>query len=328
MRDLVPKRRRGRFFAGRTRAASLTAFVALIGAGGVLALFNRAHAETWGFLAIFAVAVLGRLVSTYHLSRMHDPQPAGRRERAPMLAGILRSFKTLRGSRFLRFSLFFACMQAAVAVASPFFTVFMLRDLGFDYLQFTASTAMAVVMQFLTLNTWGRISDVFGNRLVLVATGWVIPFVPALWLVSTNFWYLLAVQALGGLAWAGFTLSAGNFLYDLLPGRRLARDMAVHNMLASAGIFAGALTGGWLATHLPATIAVAGVGLEWDYVFYGVFALSALARLAVAGLFLPRLREVRKVAPLSVGGLIFRVTRIHALSGLAFDIVGTKEKQS
>jgi hypothetical protein len=32
------------------------------------------------------------------------------------------------------------------------------------------------------------------------------------------------------------------------------------------------------------------------------------------------------VAPMSVGGLIFRVTRFHALSGLVFDVVGRRRR--
>jgi hypothetical protein len=56
-----------------------------------------------------------------------------------------------------------------------------------------AATAITVVAQFLTLNMWGRISDAFGNRLVLVVTGWMIPVVPALWLLSGDFWYLMII---------------------------------------------------------------------------------------------------------------------------------------
>jgi hypothetical protein len=47
----------------------------------------------------------------------------------------------------------------------------------------------------------------------------MIPTAPLLWLISKNFWYLLAVQAFGGLVWAEFTLSAGNLLYDMRPGK-------------------------------------------------------------------------------------------------------------
>ncbi|MGH8503324.1 MAG: MFS transporter [Gammaproteobacteria bacterium] len=327
MRDLVPEKRRGRYFGQRTRIASLTAFIALVSAGGVLAAFNRHEATLAGFMVIFLIAGIARFVSVYHLGRMHDPQLSGRVERARIFTGVWRSLKFLRGSQFLHFSLFFACMQCAVAIASPFFTLYMLRDLGYSYAQFMAASASAVIMQILTLNGWGRISDLFGNRLVLVVTGWLIPIVPALWLFSTNFWYLLAVQALGGLAWAGFSLSAGNFLYDLRPGPRLARDMAVHNVLASIGIFAGALLGGYMATHLPDSgVTTAGVSLHWEFALLAVFGVSALARLAVAGIFLPRLKEIRQVRELSISTLVFRVTRVHALSGLMFDIVAPREK--
>lgn len=327
MRDLVPEDRRGRYFGQRTRIASLTAFIALVTAGSVLAISNRMDATLAGFAVVFLVAAVARFVSVYYLGRMHDPETARRTERARIFKGMWRSLKFLRGSQFLHFSLFFACMQCAVAIAAPFFTLYMLRDLGYSYAQFMAASATAVVMQILTLNTWGRISDLFGNRLVLAVTGWMIPVVPALWLFSANFWYLLAVQAFGGLAWAGFSLSAGNFLYDLRPGPRLARDMAVHNVLAAIGTFGGALSGGYLATHLPGDgIAIAGVSLHWEFTLLAVFAVSAVARLVVTATFLPRLKEVRQVRELSISTLVFRVTHVHALSGLMFDIVAPRDK--
>jgi MFS family permease len=325
MRDLVPEERRGRYFGHRTRIISLVTFIALVWAGGVLALFNRGEATLAGFVVVFAVATIARFVSVYYLALMQDPQRATRTEPTAIFAGMWRSLKFLRGSNFLHFSIFFACMQAAVAIASPFFTVYMLRDLQYSYLQFMAATAITVVAQFLTLNVWGRISDAFGNRLVLVVTGWMIPVVPALWLFSGNFWYLMIVQAFGGLVWAGFSLSAGNFLYDLRPGPRLARDMAVHNVLASIGVFTGAILGGYLASRLPpGGLVFAGVSLHWEFVLLAVIGISAVARLLVASIFLPRLREVRQVRAVSFSALVFRVTRVHALSGMMFDIVGAR----
>jgi hypothetical protein len=143
----------------------------------------------------------------------------------------------------LRFSLYLVCMQAAVGVSAPFFAVYMLRDLQYNYIQFMANTGTAVLMQFLMLNTWGRISDVFGNRLILVTTGSMIPFLPLLWLVSGNFWYLIGVQVISGFAWAGFSLSSGNFLYDLIPCSRRASTMAFHNVFVAIGVFLGGMLG-------------------------------------------------------------------------------------
>jgi hypothetical protein len=48
--------------------------------------------------------------------------------------------------------------------------------------------------------------------------------------------------------------------------------------------------------------------------------LSALARAAVALIFIPHLKEVRDVPQRSAGWLIFRVTQFHALAGLIFSI--------
>ncbi|MDQ3796200.1 MAG: hypothetical protein M3294_01130 [Pseudomonadota bacterium] len=71
---------------------------------------------------------------------------------------------------------------------------------------------------------------------------------------------------------------------------------------------------------------MAGVLLHWEFTLLAVFAVSAIMRLLVACIFLPRLRKVRQVRPLSINSLIFRVTRIHAVSGLKFEIVGPKDR--
>jgi MFS family permease len=205
----------------------------------------------------------------------------------------------LRQSNFVRFSIFFALMQFAVAIASPFFTVYMLRDLQFSYLAFMGNTGMSILVQFLTLNQWGRISDVFGNRRILGTTGVLVPLMPLLWIFSTNYWYLLCAQALSGLAWAGFTLSASNFIYDLIARDKRATYLSVHNVLASIGIFGGAMLGGYLGLVMPTQIALAGITISWLSPLLGVFVISTLARALVVVFLLPKIREVRKVRPIS-----------------------------
>lgn len=325
MGDLVPERRRGRYFGRRTRLCSITAFLALVFAGIILDLFDRNAWTIAGYLTIFAVAFIARGVSVWHLSRMYDPPGHTAALESPFRAGMWRR---LHGSPFARFSLFFMAMQFSVHIASPFFVVYMLRDLGFSYLEFTIMAASSVLMQFLTLNRWGRLSDAFGNRYILVITGLALPLLPVLWLFSTNYVYLLSVQALSGLVWAGYALSASNYLYDLIPGERRATQMALHNVLASVGVFCGAMLGGWAGTHLPREIMLAGERYEWFSVLYGVFLLSGIARLVVGALFLRHLEDMRPVKrrPRNAG-LIFRIARFQSLSGVIFDVVGVKKKE-
>lgn len=42
----------------------------------------------------------------------------------------------------------------------------------------------------------------------------------------------------------------------------------------------------------------------------------------MAATFLPRLKELRKVRPMTGSGLIFRVTRLHPVSSAVFETVG------
>jgi MFS family permease len=316
MGDLVPERKRGRYFARRSRLMSVSSFAALIAAGLALQWFE-ANAETrLGFTVIFAIAAAARCYSLHQLTRMHEPGHARSPLLLPPLAQLL---PRLRRSHFARFSIFFALVNFAVAIASPFFTLYILRDLGFSYIELMANTATAVAVQFLTLSMWGRVADAYGNRLVLTCTAVAVPLMPALWLLSADFWFLLAVQAFSGLTWSGFSLAAGNFFYDLVPSGKRAVYSALHSVLCSSGVFAGAIAGGLLALHVPERILLAGHALELASPLWGLFFVSAVARLAVVALFVPRLREGRTVRRPTLSGLLLRVLPSQRLSARLID---------
>ncbi len=318
MGDLVPERRRGRFFARRGRLMSITTFAALAAAGLMLHFGKTGDQTRFAFSLIFSLAALARVYSAIQLARMHDPLPVPQRLDLPPLTG---SWARMRSSPFARFTIFFATMNFTVAIASPFFTVFMLRDLQFTYLQYMASLALAVLLQFLTLSMWGRLGDIFGNRLVMLVTGCIIPVFPVLWLVSPNYWYILTLQAMGGVCWAGFSLSASNYLYDVAPPERRAVFSAVHNVLSSLTIFAGALLGGFLSLVIPDQITLFGRAVVWTSSLWGILLISTLARTVVALAFLPRLQEVREVRKLTPVGLMLRVARFNALAELIFNML-------
>lgn len=327
MNQLVPEGRRGRFFARRNRIVSLTTFAALVVAGALLEVLDRKHSALAGFVIVFTAAVAARLVSAWHLHCMHDPDHDGPPSTSPATT-VRRWIADLRDTPFVRFSGAIAAMQGAVAIAGPFFAVLMLRDLGFSYLQFMAVTATSVLGHFVTLTAWGRIGDRFGNRVILVTAGWLLPLIPALWLVSVEFWWVLGVQLLSGLAWGGFNLSAGNYLFDLRPGRGVSGYMALHAVVVAAAVFAGATLGAHLATRLPVIIEIGGHALEWKYQLLGVVAVSAIARAAVAVLLLRRVREVRRVAPASFYDVAFRMARFNAVSVMVMDVVSAVRRRN
>ncbi|WP_455221965.1 MFS transporter [Kaarinaea lacus] len=320
MGDLVPEKRRGRYFALRTRYTSISALISLIIAGLVLHFYEMHDLALYGFISIFIVAAIARWVSVYHLTHMIEP---GDITSSLDIEIPEHWWQQLKRSKFFHFSIFFSLMQTAVATASPFFAVYMLRDLQFTYVQFMILSAATVLMQFLTLNGWGRISDLFGNRLVLITAGFIVPLIPALWLLSTNIWFLFAVQLLSGFVWAGFNLSASNFLYDLIPAPKRSTYLAYHNVMTNMGVFCGALFGGLLGANLPTSLNIFGETYHWHSPLLGIFLISFLLRMTAALIFLPRLKEVRAVRQITVTELVFRATRFSALSGFIYDIISS-----
>ncbi|MHB8623913.1 MAG: MFS transporter [Sulfuricaulis sp.] len=324
MGDLVPGCRRGRYFAYRGRLMSITTFAALVTTGLMLHFGEIGHHTRLAFSLAFSLAAAARVYSALQLARMHDPMPVPRRLDIPPLAGI---GPRLRASPFARFTLSMTAMNFAVAIASPFFTVYMLRDLHFSYLQYMTSLAFAVLLQFLTIGAWGRLGDIFGNRLVLLVTGCLIPVFPVLWLISPNFWYVLTLQALGGVCWTGFSLSGSNYLFEVATPPRRPIFSAVYNVLSSVAIFGGALLGGFLSLVIPDQFTLFGHTVVWASSLWGLLLVSTLARAVVAVTVLPRLQEMRVVRRISPAGLMLRVARFNVLAELIFDTLALTRRR-
>jgi MFS family permease len=319
MRDLVSERRRGRYFGHRTRLTTMTSFIALIAGGLILHVFDTSGRTGLGFVAIFSLAFVARAISVYHLRFLEEPESG---TSVPNLR--MRDWLTdLRASGALTFSTYFMLMNFGVAIASPLFAVYMLRDLEFSYLQFCLNSGMSVIVQFLTLTTWGRLADVFGNRLILIVTSMIIPLMPALWVLSGDFWYLLLAQCLSGLTWGGFSLSAGNLLFELLPRTQRIAYLAFHNIGAAAAVFAGAMLGALIATRAPAISPLLGDQAITSSLLY-VFVLSAVVRMLVAMLGSRRIRQLRPPRrTLPPHALVLRVTGFNAFLGLLYELIGS-----
>ncbi|HSD99559.1 MAG TPA: MFS transporter [Burkholderiales bacterium] len=321
--DLVPERRRGRFFGRRTQLMSIMTFASLAAAGLTLEFFEQRALAHWGFAAIFAIALSARLYSVAQLMRMHEPLARLAPLTLPPLAGLL---ERMRGSDFIRFALFVAFMNLAVAMASPFFTLYMLRDLRFSYVEFTVVNAFYVLMQFAALKLWGRLSDVFGNLRVVQVTSIVFPTLPILWVLFPNFWSIMVLQVISGVAWAGFSLAAGNFLYDVVPPAKRAAYSAVHQALSNTAIFGGALIGGFLATHAPQELQLGGYTVVFASGLWLALCASGVARAVVIAVFLRRLRETRLVRPISATALAIRVMRANVLAEWLFELLPGRKR--
>ncbi len=317
MGDVVPESSRGDYFSRRSRYIITTTFLSIMAAGLLLSAFKKADLLWTGFGVLFVVACGARLLSAYLMSFYYDaPYRPARESYFSFWAFIRRTPK----SNFAKYTFFVALMGGAVSVASPFFNVYMLRDMRWSYTEFTLNTAALLVTQFLLIRSWGRLADRHGNRAVLVATSCLFPVLPVVWCLTTNYFFLLGAQILAGIAWSGYNMATMNFILDAVSPQKRARALGYYSLVIGVFTVAGGMLGGYLATHLPSSYSAGAVHIVFISSLPAVFIMSGILRLVVALLLLPRIREVRPAVPISPGVLLLRLTGGEALAGTLWHI--------
>jgi MFS family permease len=319
MSEVVPAEERGAFFGARSRVVIFTLFAATLAAGGVLAWYQRAGWTMAGFGVLFGTACLARLISARLLALHYDPPYRPTPDEYFSFWDFLRR---LPQSNFARFAVFNALMNGAISVASPFFTVYFLRDLHWSYVQFTVNAAAFQAVQFLMVRAWGRMGDRYGNRVVIVITSLLIPIIPFLFALTRNYWWLLVIQMFAGLAWSGFALAGQNFMFDAVSPPKRARIVAYTSILNGAfTLLGGTLLGAWLAERLPARYQFGGLAIDFGSSLPPLFIVSGALRLAAAAMLILAFREVRAVQPIHPALLLLRLSGGEVIAGLIQDAI-------
>ncbi len=315
--DIVPSEIRGRFFGIRNRLTGMSTFIALLLAGVTLHIFKMEAATEIGYLIIFAAAFLARLNSARWLVRYDDPQ-------LPILQEAIFTFQQfLRRSphsNFAKFVFFVGAINLGVAFSAPYFALYMLRDLRFSYIEFTAVTAVATAIQFLAFRYWGELSDRFGNKKILNVCGWGVAIVPLLWLVSSRIGYLALIQIYSGFVWAGFSLASVNFIFDAVTPQKRAFCVAYQGLVNGVCVLIGSVAGGYMANQLPESYTMGTWTWKPISSLSVIFLLSGFLRLVASSFLLHRFKEVRPVEAIRDRELIFRVSHLKPIAGATFNL--------
>jgi MFS family permease len=294
---LVPRSVRARYFARRARWGQLSLVLGLAAGGAILQAGGRFSEPLHAYAFLFGVALLARVVSSRFLIEQSEPRPIplGETRIAP---GAIRDYVSSGGhGRLLAFLLVF---QSGVWIAAPYFTPFMLGPLGLDYVEFAFLTGSAFLARVLALPAIGRIAHRSGTRRVLwLASIGIVPL-PMLWLVSDSFAWLLGLQVVGGVAWAGFELATLLSFFEHIPERTRTTILSIYNLAHASAVTLG--------TAVGALILRAGDGAE---AFGLLLVVSTLARLASLGL----MRGQADVVPSSVRAPVLRTLGLRPSAG-------------
>ena len=306
MGDIIEEDERGKFFGRRNMFTGLTAFISTIFAGWILTTLKVSH-PLGAFGILFALACVFRLMSAYYLSKMDDPPEGGLDDAAPNPVDFIMHADRTQLGRFTIFLMFF---NIAVYIAAPFFAVYQLSILGFDYFTFTLLACASAISSFVMMLVWGHYVDKLGSRNVLVACGFLIPFVPLFWGFTDSVLLLLMVEVFSGVVWAGFNLSVSTYLFDATERKNRTRELAEYTLMIQLAVFVGAMLGSALLGMFDKTNPAG---------FKVVFFISAALRMLAIAFFYKSLKELRIIEVPVKDRLFKRFVSIRPHHGIVYE---------
>ncbi|MEW6252037.1 MAG: MFS transporter [Planctomycetota bacterium] len=306
MGDLIPPDRRGRYFGQRNALSGVVQVAALLGAGwwlkyagdepalgGLPLAAARAlglSGRAFGFLLIFALSCVARLISVYYLTQVYEPpyrpKPA---DRFTLLDFIRRAPK----AHFGRFVFYGMIIHSAFGFNGPFLAWYLLDGRQFSTGAYATIMTASLLANLLSQPLWGRLVDRLGSKRVLEIGGIAIIFIPVFFLFCTSFWHFLLVQLYDGFTGAAYGSATSNYLYDVVTPPKRARCVAYNTLFLSFGALAGSFAGATVSACAPLQVA----GLVITEPFHLMLVGSALLRLLANVLLLWSFQEFRLNRP-------------------------------
>lgn len=293
--DIVPEKIRGRFFGFRNVLINtFSALAALIG-GFYLDLYPKENLI--GFLSLFTTGIIFGIGTSFVVKGIKEPKCLDKHHHS------FKEFLSLKKElRQLSYSII--CFNFATMIASPFFTVYMLKNLGMSYKFFVIATAIAAITKIISQSHIGKISDKYGDKPVAIISTMATSFVPLIYFFITpeNIWLVIPAQIISGLAWAGVDISVFNLMLDKSDIERRSIDIAGYNTLTSIPMILGPIVGGYIADNVK--IIYEGISL----VFLTAFILRLLSSITLF-----RIKESRVKKEYSINFVLRHMIALHPL---------------
>ena len=265
--SIVPKPLRTRFFARRNRMMQLLSLSGFVAGGYYLQSGHRNERTMLTFAAFFAIAGFCRFVSARFLAAQTE-KPAVSPIRIVPPQDIVKRLRHRRDGRLLFYLL---CVQFTAFISAPYFSPYMLMDLKLPYGSYALLVGTSTFAKIVMLGFADRLARRFGIKNLLVGAGIAIVPLPALWMLTSNYSWLMVFQFLGGASWGMFELMSFLMLFEAIPQHERTSILTVYNLANATAVVTGSLIGGAILN--PAVI-----GAQGDY--HQVFAVSTLARAA------------------------------------------------
>ena len=309
MGDIVPEKTRGRFFGRRNMFIGASSLAAALSAGWLLGYSDTLA----GFAIIFLAAFVLQIVGVNYLLKIPEPAAVKHKTHKTSL-NVSEFLSSLKKSNFRHFVVFAIFFDFSVYLAAPFFTVYMISELQIGYYWFAIISAASMLAGMLSQKYWGKITDRYGDKNVIMICAVFASMVPLIFIFSRSVPLLVLANIFSGFAWAGLDLAVFNFLLGSSPPLKRPLFISNYQFFDGLAVAGGSLVGGALIYFL-------GAGFFWLSAIAIIFLLSFAMRAIFSILLIPRITEERvKRKTLPAMDVFRRAVVLYPVRGISHEI--------
>lgn len=240
VRDVIPEDRLGSFFGKRQRMSLHVGVPISLGAAVFLAWWGSEfpERELMSYSVLFFLGFCVGLIGLYYVALTPEPMMDSASPNEEFHSILAELFYD---SNFRRPIAFLGLWNFGIALAAPFFTVYLPVRLGYGMPIVIALAVLSQLSNAAVASLWARLSDAFSNKAVLGLSGPLVLISLLLWLFTATpdthrftLLLLVIIHILLGVAMSGVGLDSGNIGMKLAPRGRATAYLAATSVIESS----------------------------------------------------------------------------------------------
>ncbi|MFW6306152.1 MAG: MFS transporter [Bacillota bacterium] len=278
MTDLIPQKVRGRFFTRRNTVSGIVSIATILLAGLFIdywhGLSYNVNFQSYGFIYLFTIGTMAGIIGVFLLYKIRKPKKNSKQHRN-FFKNLKLPFKYISFRHFIIFSV---CWGFSVSLASPFFSVYMIKIIEIPFTIIGLFGIISALSGIFAMRLLGKFINKYGPKPLLYFCSIGASIIPALWLFATpeNYNIIWFINIFSGFFWSGIGIASSSMIMNLAPSEENAVSYAAFSFLTGISGAIAPIIGGYLATIFNNVRLLNMTGLKLLFITSSILRLSTI----------------------------------------------------